>query len=154
MRYIPIINRRNDIVSVAYVDDDDYAHLSIHRWSLHPGGYAQRRHKTGISLMHRDVLGLSKGEQADHINRSKLDNQKCNLRKCTQAQNNYNRKSRVSSSGHTGVHIDPRGNGRYSARIKVKGKNLLLIYTTDLGAAIEARAKAVKIYAGEFAPTT
>ncbi len=56
-------------------------------------------------MMHRQILGASKGENVDHIDGNGLNNQRSNLRFCTQSQNCCNQRKRTltSSSKYKGV---------------------------------------------------
>ena len=80
------------------------------------------RKKITIS-MHREVLGLKKGDGkiGDHKNRNGLDNRKQNLRIVPKSLNNYNsKKHRNNTSGYRGVskHND-RSKNKYAAVINV-----------------------------------
>lgn len=58
----------------------------------------------------------------DHINHDIYDNRKCNLRVCTNAQNNWNKdKPKNNHSGHKGVHKSKNRN-RYEAYVGKNGK--------------------------------
>lgn len=78
----------------AEVDADDYDMLSQYKWYLSKDGYAARRSTGGTTYMHRLVMDTPKDMQTDHINRDRLDNRKANLRICTNAENQKNRKTR------------------------------------------------------------
>lgn len=80
------------------VDDEDYAELSQYRWKAKPNGdgkivyairVAQIDGKTVDIRMHREVLGLVRGDprDVDHINHDSLDNRRANLRACTRSIN-------------------------------------------------------------------
>jgi hypothetical protein len=95
----------------ALVDDEDYEWLNGYRWFLQ-NGYAarqiQRQGKNRKFYMHREILGLRRGEdrvqrQADHINGEKLDNRRSNLRIVTREHNIANQRAR---KGRRGVHWD------------------------------------------------
>lgn len=82
----------------ALIDAEDREWLSSYRWRFQASmGYARttlgRRPNRRTVGMHRFILGLE-GEprtvQVDHINGDKLDNRRCNLRKCTPEQNAAN----------------------------------------------------------------
>ena len=118
---------------VAIVDAEDYERLSHHKWyaKKDPTGhiYALRHTACGVNkqrtvFMHREVLGLTfkDGILSDHINpEATLDNRKCNLRKSTNQQNQYNQRiTKRNKTGFKGVHQRPDGSYRVDIRI---GKN-------------------------------
>lgn len=99
------------------VDDSDFDVLSQYSWYL-CRGYAvttigKRPNRRNL-YMHRLIMGEPKGLQIDHINRVPLDNQRSNLRICTQAENAKNRgiykKSKNNTSGIAGVTFIKREN--------------------------------------------
>lgn len=86
----------------AIVDDDDYELVMRHKWHM-VSGYA------GTTVrMHRLVIEAPSGFFVDHINGDPLDNRKCNLRLCTNAQNQQNTGSRGGSSKYKGVSYNKR----------------------------------------------
>lgn len=114
MKVIPLTQGKH-----TRVDDADYAALSQFKWNASQRKmtwYAVRnepygpvidnrgRRKNYKVLMHRQILGLGRGERGDHRNNDGLDNQRHNLRRCTAQQNGFNRqKSRGCSSRFKGV---------------------------------------------------
>ncbi len=57
-------------------------------------------------LLHRTIMDCPDDKVIDHINQNKLDNRRANLRICTIAENNLNKKlSSKSTTGLTGVHF-------------------------------------------------
>lgn len=141
---------------VAIVDDEDYERLVVLKWQAvkdHHTYYAIRQ-KPYIS-MHALVLNAKKGQIIDHKDRNGLNNQKSNLRFCTMAQNQQNKKT-VNKLGFRGVKTE--GNGRYSAQIRIpspdgqgRGKMTHLgTYDTVVEAARAYDAAALKHF-GEFA---
>src|SRR4051812_31098840 len=93
---------------VALVDDEDYERLVVHGWWMNGKGYVSRRVRSlrKTIYMHREILGDRDGFQIDHVNGSRADNQKSNLRHCTQSQNNAaSRQAKPGrSSLYRGVH--------------------------------------------------
>lgn len=108
------------------VDDKDFVELSEYKWFITPNGYVYRTQhisftdnrqiKTNVS-MHRQILKVKKGEQVDHINHIKLDNRRCNLRICTQSQNNANKIKKELK----GINFD-KSRGKRLVRIACNGK--------------------------------
>jgi hypothetical protein len=76
--------------------------------------------KTYYKGRHWKLHQLLVGSHYDHINNDRLDNQRENLRKSTQQQNNCNVKTR-SKSGYKGVYQDGIEDS-YRAEISIDGK--------------------------------
>lgn len=128
-------------------DIEDYDIVSKYHWNLNYG-YAYAWHDGKSVPMH---YVLFNEYMYDHENRNKLDNRRCNLRKCDHAKNNVNISLRVTNtSGVTGVGLDSRG--RWAARVTVDGKRKTVYAGWDFEEAVKARLKAEKEYYGEFAP--
>jgi hypothetical protein len=99
---------------VALVDDSDYDWLNQWKWHAHKNGpwgwYAVHNYWEGnkcLSLrMHRLVAGTPDGYYTDHVNGNGLDNRRANLRICTHAQNQQNRRRDRDqrSSNYKGVY--------------------------------------------------
>jgi hypothetical protein len=102
IRLIPLTQGQNAIVDAA-----DFDWLSRWNWCAcfdptTKSFRALRPHPT--VYMHREILGCTEREEGDHRNHDTLDNRRGNLRKCTQAQNNANkRKYAKGSSSYKGV---------------------------------------------------
>jgi hypothetical protein len=64
--------------------------------------------------MHREVTGAPKGQVVDHVNHNTMNNRRCNVRICTDRQNQANKRPHGGSTGYVGVY--PR-DGRYEAGI-------------------------------------
>ena len=103
--------------------------------------------------MQRQILGLKEndGIHTDHKNGNGLDNQKHNLRTCSQAQNNRNAKKRENcSSKYKGVYWDKK-NKKWRARIYLNKKEICLgRYKNEIDAAKAYDEKAKELF-GEFA---
>lgn len=102
----------------ALVDDADYDRLAGRAWRqtmlkgkqtqyaccLEYEGHGEKNRKPKMVYMHRLILGACAGEQVDHVDHDGLNNQRSNLRLCTQSENNANgRKRRGCSSRYKGV---------------------------------------------------
>ncbi len=93
----------------ALVDDEDFDWLNQWKWRYHSNGYAARslkriEGKRPLEYMHRVVLGVRKGQETDHINRNRLDNQRSNLRFSDRVKNMHNIGLRPwNKSGFAGV---------------------------------------------------
>lgn len=139
---------------LAKVDDADYEWLSEYSWHC-VMGYAARKitinGKLKLIYMHREIMQPEDGQEIDHINRDKCDNQRANLRVCTQAQNNYNRgKQCNNTSGYIGVCFYSDRN-KFVARIMIDGRRKYLGCFTDPAEAARVRDMAAIKYYGEFA---
>ncbi len=155
---------------VTIVDDEDYEYLNQWKWFA-----AKRKHgyyaaKSGLKwgnkganvFMHRVLMKTPQGLVCDHKDRNTLNNQKTNLRNCTQAQNNQNVSSHKNSSSiFLGVSVgkEPYYGGKrpryWRARISVNKEIFalgLFPYTPEGEiAAAKCYDEAAKKYFGEFA---
>lgn len=130
--------------AVALVDDEDFEYLNQFNWCLF-NQYAGRKLKAsegprnkGLLMHHVLMPDVKKGiRHVDHIDRNKLNNQRSNLRYCTQAQNALNQ-TRGAASGLRGVRFIERNRlNPWQAYINIKGKHTHLGYfpTRELAAA-------------------
>ena len=140
---------------IVLVDDEDFKWLNTQKWCCLYGRkkykYAQRGN--GV-LMHRIILNAQKGQYVDHIDGNGLNNQRSNLRICTNAQNLWNGKNhKDGSSRYKGV---CRAWGRqnwqgWHAQIQIHGEKIHLgDYDSEIDAA-HAYNKAALKHFGEFA---
>ncbi len=105
----------------ALVDDDDYQWLNQWNWSAIStrrgnGGYAVRNEAGTSILMHRLIVGVTRGQEIDHINGNGLDNRRANLRIASRSTNMLNRQWR--RPGTRGVGQDNRDKWVCSIRLK------------------------------------
>ncbi len=145
---------------VALVDNEDYERLIQFSW-FYTTGYAAHSgrnfgaRKSSVVFMTSEILRTNK--LIDHKDHNKLNNQKHNLRICTNSQNQQNqvKTKNKTSSKYKGVCFNKR-NKKWQANIRLqdclKQKN-----STHLGLYLEeenaARAydDAARYYFGEFA---
>ena len=84
------IEKRTGEVTYAIIDVEDVPLLEGYHFSLNSKGYAYDSSKD--MLLHRLIMNAKEDEYYDHIDNNPLNDTKSNLRKCTQAENNANRK--------------------------------------------------------------
>jgi hypothetical protein len=132
----------------ALVDDADAELVLAYKWFLNCG-YAKANIKGEVVGMAPLIMNRPKGMVVDHINHNRLDNQRSNLRICTQAENMRNRrpsKAKITSQ-YVGVYYS--GNS-WSAQVTVGGKTYIERHLTELNAAA-ARDRLAILHHGEFA---
>jgi len=144
---------------VAIVDDEDFEYLNQWKWFANLKGkkfYVGRNismfnGKQTKICMHRFIMNPEKGMVIDHLDGNSLNNQKNNLRICTQAENNRNRNFNINNtSGFKGVYWH-KISSKWMAYIRINKKRLYLgIYTDPIDAARSYNEAALK-YHGEFA---
>ncbi len=147
-RHIPLSQGK-----FAIVDDEDYDFLSQWRWYLSHYGYAVRSvsgERNKKIYMHREIKKAVGGD-VDHVNGSKLDNRKSNLRTANRSQNlsNVGKRRIKSTSKFKGLSWDRRVN-KWQVRIC---KNYKMIYvgtfSSEEDAALAYNVAALKHH-GEF----
>lgn len=109
MKVIPIHSKKHGYHELL-VDDEDYEYLAKFKWAVSKWKgrtYALKNNTKseggGTIKVHRLLLG-DKYDRIDHEDGNGLNNQRSNLRGCTQSQNLMNKKaSRHNKSGFKGV---------------------------------------------------
>jgi hypothetical protein len=153
MREIPLTRGR-----IALVDDEDYAKLSQWRWCLNADKSGHETASAYINQkkvkMHRIIMGVT--DQlicVDHIDGNPLNNQRSNLRLCSKAINNRNRKKiKVGHSIYKGVSWHKRIE-KWSSQIALNKEKIHIgYYLTEKEAAIAYDKAAIKLF-GEHART-
>ncbi|MCJ7828762.1 MAG: AP2 domain-containing protein [Dehalococcoidia bacterium] len=142
----------------AIVDDCDFEWLNQWKWiatwdEKRDYWRVVRKEDKETIYMHRAILGLEKndGIKSDHKDHNGLNNQRYNLRKCTDTQNRYNQKpQRWHSSKYKGVSWSKKEK-RWKARITYNSKDYRLgCYKNEIDAAKVYDIAAKKLF-GEFA---
>ena len=141
---------------VALVDDEDYDVAMQHTWGVvrSPQGvvYARRQWWEGehrkAQKMHNFITGWPCVDHRDHDG---LNNQRQNLRRATDSQNQANQRvRRTGSSEYRGVSWHRR-RGDWGSRIRVDGRLIHLGYFTDEIEAARAYDSAARERFGDFA---
>ena len=142
---------------VAIVDATDFEWLSQWKWYALCNNniwraYRQTRVSVGkqkVMPMHRQIMLAPDGKAVDHVNHDGLDNRRANLRVCSIAENNMNRRSvRGATSKYLGVCAERT---KWRARIRHHGKLFSIgLFTDEVEAALAYDAEARKLF-GEFA---
>lgn len=155
MKEIPLTQGK-----VALVDDEDYEELSKHKWyaawrASSRTYYAARpvcgKVRGKMVYMHRELLGLTdRRQRGDHIDHNGLNNQRSNIRACSQSQNLANMRLRKNASGYKGVTFHPFS-GLWHAHLQFMGKPISLKYHRTAEAAARAYDRAARKHFGEFA---
>ena len=138
---------------VALVDDADFERLAKHSW-YYDGGYAKCDQRYKHIMMTNVILQIS--GLVDHKDGNSLNNQRSNLRLCTLAQNNQNKKKRLKyTSKYKGVSFNKQ-HKKWNAVIGLTDifgqyytKSLKYFFTQKEAA--QAYDKAARFYFGEFA---
>lgn len=148
-----IINSKKYGQKIVLLDEEDYKAVINENYSLSLTydktiknfyvAFTKKPSKGGSRLLHRYIMQPSKGMTVDHINHNPLDNRRCNLRVCTQFQNNQNQ--RHNTSGKVGVSYCKRDK-LWVAHIKVNGKMINLGWFKDFDKAVECRLEAERKY--------
>jgi hypothetical protein len=101
---------------VAWVDDEDYPKVKDSKW-FYNNGYAMSKSTGERVLLHRFLTNCPKGMQVDHKDGDPLNNRRDNIRICTLAENNRNKKKGKGTSKYKGVAWDKWTN-KWLAHIK------------------------------------
>jgi len=145
----------------AQIDDADYDLISVYKWFVYKSRntfYASTYINKKQVLMHRLIMNVTDPKiLIDHIDQNGINNQRDNLRRCTQAENYCNRRipKHKKYTTYLGVILDKRylnnGAKKWRARIRKNGKAYHLgSFHTDKEAAL-AYNEGAKKYHGEFA---
>jgi len=140
---------------IALVDDEDFDRLNQFKWCTLKNGnvfYATRNiriNKKQITIyMQWDILN---GKYIDHIDNNGLNNQRINLRFCTNSQNQMNKRKRKNTSSiYKGVYFNKRDK-KWMSYINIKHKFIFIGYfNLESDAAKSYNQKAIELF-GEFA---
>lgn len=139
-----------------YFDIEDLDLIRNRDWYQDKDGYLVCSYlyagKRQFVRFHRIVMKAKPSQIVDHINNNRADNRKENLRCCSRAENNRNRKRyATNTSGVSGVYYDKRRR-KWVASITYQHKRLNLGRFKDKDDAIAIRLKIEAELFREFAP--
>ena len=135
------------------VDTSDKEVVCQQRWFLSLSKNGRKYVRNASGSLARFLMRAPKGMHVDHINGDTLDNRRCNLRVCTHAQNQWNRKRAPGRSRLKGATYSSAGSGgrHWMARCEKHGKGHFRgWFATALEAALAYDAAAVELF-GEYA---
>lgn len=145
---------------VTQVDDEDYGWLNQWKWYAikHRNTFYATRHrkiindkKRSLVRIHRLIINAPKGIDVDHFDTDGLNNQRCNIRLCTNQQNCMNRKPQKNATSiYKGV-VWRKDHDIWAAQIGFNRKNIHLGYFDFESKAAFAYNKAAIELFGEFA---
>lgn len=104
----------------AIVDDEDYELVAQFKWHTMANSNSHHVYAATKLRMHRLIVKPPPGYMVDHINGDTLDNRRCNLRICTNAQNQQNTQSRGGTSQYKGVSFQVKS-GKWMAAFQFDG---------------------------------
>lgn len=146
----------------ALIDDEDYLLVNQYNWCVLQTAHRHWVAVTGpnkktegkLLYMHRLIMNIGPGQQVDHREHYEdyIDNQKSNLRLCTNAENQYNQRKQLkkTSSQYKGVHWNKQ-RCKWQVRINVNRKtNHLGLFIDEDEAARTYNVAAIEHF-GEFA---
>lgn len=153
-----IIESKGNIHKIL-IDKEDIEKVNKYKWWIsNSNGYIfadSRGEENPYRLsLHRYILNVDDREiLVDHINRNRLDNRKCNLRKTSPTGNSINRSIQSNNkSGVIGVSWHKKNN-TWEIRLKLYGKKLCIGYSKDLEEATRMRLQAeLDVFGEEYAP--
>jgi hypothetical protein len=131
------------------VDRKDLKGIDFFNLRITIDGYAA----IGEKLLHRIIMNPPADMQIDHKNKNTLDNRRCNLRICTNSENQMNRgKTKANTSGYKGVNYEKRSmRKKYRARITANKKTHYLGNFEKAKEAGAAYREAAKTHHGKYA---
>lgn len=105
----------------AIVDDEDFELVSRYKWHTMASKDKSHIYAASRLRMHRLIIDAPPDMFVDHINGDTLDNRRCNLRLCTNAQNQQNTGSRGGSSRYKGVSFNKKS-GKWIGAFLFEGR--------------------------------
>jgi hypothetical protein len=142
----------------AIIDNDDFERVNQFKWYANKAPntfYANRQvqinRKRQTIHLHRFILNLDTKFLVDHVDGNGLNNQKSNLRTCTNQENSRNKRlSKKGTSSFKGVHYDKKYD-KFEAQIKINYNSNFIGYNTDELICAKFYDAVARFYFKEFA---
>lgn len=139
---------------IAEIDAADFPLITEGSWYAHPKKHTfypcRNFNRKSVLPMHRAIMQPPEGFIVDHIDGNGLNNRRGNLRVCTLAENNRNKRgNKNASSQYIGVSW-MKAERKWRAAIGCKPTTVLGRFDCEIEAAQAYDAEAIKRY-GEFA---
>lgn len=140
------------------IDEADMPLVQQYRWHAKQEGRSWYAYgntydpegKRGVIKLHRLLLNALPSQFVDHVDGNGMNNTRANLRIATKQQNQANVRKRLSNrTGYKGV--QQHHDGRFRARIQVKGVGIHLGMFNTAEEAYAAYCTAARKHFGEFA---
>lgn len=151
---IILYSRENKEIARAIIDAEDVEKVKEYKWHVCKKSYVSAHIETnGQKYLSVVIMGFDskKDSTIDHKDRNPLNNQKYNLRLCTQAQNCQNKGNRRDNkSGHKGVFWD-KERKKWRAEVQAAGKKVFNKRFESKTQAIIAYNNVASKYHSEFA---
>ncbi len=140
--------------SYHYCDDEDYEYLNSFKWTSVKGYVFRRLDRSNVIYLHQEVakrmgMILEDGEEIDHKDRNRSNNQRNNLRPASDSQAAVNRTKRGTVSKYKG--LKSKKNGKWEVSCGLNGVEIYIgVFNTQEEAA-RAYDRSAKRLHGEFA---
>lgn len=141
-----VFNKNKEKVCDVIIDKDMYHKLIKIKWH-YDGGYIKNN---TVGRLHRYIMNYNGENVVDHKDGNPLNNKKENLRICTTAQNNMNRRL-VGNYKSKYVGITKTKNEKWIARITINNNRIYLGTFDNEIDAVRARDESCKKHHGDFA---
>ena len=102
-------NSKREAIGTFLVDEITVEKIRNIKWSIMSNGYIAGYPNGKAVLLHRFIMDCPDGLVVDHINHDRMDNRLCNLRICTQRENNANVVPKPGRSGVVGISLTKSG---------------------------------------------
>ena len=146
----------------AVADAADLDLIQTYKWYAHYSkstddyyvrtNYVKPNGKQGTLFLHRFLMDVTdRNVEVDHINGSRCDNRRSNLRICSPSENQHNRRtSSRSTTGQKNIHLNKRTQ-RYHVVARIKRKAIYCGSFKLLTDAIARRNEVLPLLHGKFA---
>jgi hypothetical protein len=135
LSFIPLKNKKGDIIGNAIVSPEDYEHLNKFKWCKDKENYVKTMIDGKNIRLHRYIMikilknDITSKNPIDHINNNPLDNRRKNLRIVTHSENSRNKQKKENcTSKYIGVskNTSKKANWRACIRHNCKKNSCLL----------------------------